>query len=452
MHVGWAVTLQAPADGPRPSFEQLRDHLAGRLAAAPSYRQRLAGLPLRIWEPAWIDDPEFEWGRHILPAVGSTFTEMVDRAMSSPLDRDLPLWNMWVAPELPDGRVGYIGKAHHGMVDGLAALELVGLLFDLTPEAEPTERDTHEPRRPPSRRALGAEALRDMGARLRAVARSPVALARSGIGFGGAAASLRRMGAALLDCLRPAPTSSLNGPSSPQRHHTRTHCSLQALRTIKEGFDTSLNDVVLAVAAGALRRHAERRGESPRRLKSIVPINVRDPSGDSDDLGNQLSFMWIDLPCHEPDPVRRLEAVHADTSLRKVGLRAEATSAIVTAAAHGPRFVKALLSWVFAHHRTANLIVSNLIGPPTQLFMLGCELEEIYPIVPLTHRHALSIGLISVGDRACFSLYSDAQALPDADLLAEDIQASVAELVARAEGPSVTEAAARAVPEDPVPA
>jgi hypothetical protein len=122
------------------------------------------------------------------------------------------------------------------------------------------------------------------------------------------------------------------------------------------------------------------------------------------------------------------------------------------AASHSPRFVKALFSWPFASHRTANLIVSNLIGPPQQLFLLDCELEEIYPIVPLTHRHALAIGNDQGPGSRGFSIYSDAQGLPDADRLADDVHASVAELLARAEDPAVTEAAARAMPEDPVAA
>jgi len=435
MHVGWLATFSPPAEGPRPTFEELRDHITGRLAHSPRYRQRLVPLPLRAWEPAWVDDPDFDFARHVVRAEGTDITAIVDEAMSSHLERDRPLWKMWLA-ELPDGRVGFVGKAHHCMVDGLAALELVGLLFDESREPEATEPDTWSPRPLPSWRVLGVVRLNEVAERILGALRLPLRLMSSEGGVRSLGRWAARILGALVDFARPAPTSPFNGPSSPRRHQARTSHALDELRAVKDRFDTSLNDVVLAVTAGALRRYTERKGHTAERLKALVPVNVRDPTADPEDLGNQLSFMWIELPCEEPDPLRRLKAIHASTTKRKDSRRAEGASVIMAAVSYGPRFIKRVASALFASHRTANVVVSNLIGPPMPLYMRGCELEEAYPLVPLTYRHGLSIGLMTVRDTACFSLYADASSLPDADTLATDIDASMAELVALAVDPA----------------
>src|SRR3954462_3549555 len=135
MHVGWAARFTPPTDRQRPSFEQLRDHIASRLGRAPRYRQRLARVPLGVSEPQWIDDPDFDPDRHILRARAGELGEVVDAVMSVPLERERPLWEMWIADELDDGSIGLLGKAHHRMVDGIAAGEVAPQLLE--PEAAP---------------------------------------------------------------------------------------------------------------------------------------------------------------------------------------------------------------------------------------------------------------------------------------------------------------------------
>ena len=134
MHVGWASTFKPPPDRPRPSFEELSDHIEGRLSLDPRFRQRLARVPLGLNAPVWIDDEQFEAGRHVVKAGSSTLTEVVDDCMSQQLERDRPLWQLCIADRLDDGRIGVVGKAHHCMVDGIAAVQLAALLLDPTPE------------------------------------------------------------------------------------------------------------------------------------------------------------------------------------------------------------------------------------------------------------------------------------------------------------------------------
>src|SRR5215217_4119531 len=136
MHVGWAALFAPPVLGAAPRFEAIRDHIERRLHRAPRYRQRLAEVPLGLDDPVWTDDAHFDISRHVRRAEHEDFGALVDEVMSRPLRHDRPLWELWIADALPDGRIGVVGKAHHCLVDGLAAVELMALLLDVTPEPE----------------------------------------------------------------------------------------------------------------------------------------------------------------------------------------------------------------------------------------------------------------------------------------------------------------------------
>ena len=133
MHVGWAATFAPPARGRLPGFSQLRDHIELRLARAPRYRQKLAPVPLGLYSPEWVDDPAFSVDRHVYRAPGP-LADLADEVMSVPLRRDRPLWEIWVCEDADRQELGMVGKVHHCMVDGLAAVELGSLLLDPTPE------------------------------------------------------------------------------------------------------------------------------------------------------------------------------------------------------------------------------------------------------------------------------------------------------------------------------
>ncbi|MEA2190983.1 MAG: diacylglycerol O-acyltransferase / wax synthase, partial [Solirubrobacteraceae bacterium] len=137
MHVGWAALFGAPADGPAPSFEAIRDHIEGRLHRAPRYRQRLEHVPLGLDDPVWVDDAGFDIALHVRRCEHGDFGRLVDEVMSAPLRHDRALWELWIADALDDGRIGVVGKAHHCLVDGLAAVELMALLLDPSPDPDP---------------------------------------------------------------------------------------------------------------------------------------------------------------------------------------------------------------------------------------------------------------------------------------------------------------------------
>jgi diacylglycerol O-acyltransferase / wax synthase len=428
MHVGWAATFATPADGdPRPSFEQLRDHISSRLCRAPRYRQKLADVPLGVNDPVWIDDDEFDIARHVLRAGSASLEEIAADVMSQPLARDRPLWEMWVAERLDDGRVGVVGKAHHCMVDGIAAVELGSLILDPTPDTPPTLPDGWVPAPPPSRSELLADAVRDRVADGIGLATLPLRLltnpAKAADFAEGAVRSVR----ALVHAFEPAPPSVINEPISPRRHLAHTRRSLNDLGQIKKRFGTTLNDVLLAVSSGAMRRYLERRSENAVALKTMVPVNVKDGR---DDLGNHISFTFVDLPCDEPNPQRRLEKCAGAMRARKSAGEPEAAEQVLNALGFAPRIVREAVSRVMAQPRTFNLTVSNIPGPRVPLWMKGCRLEEVYPVVPIPDGHALAIGLTTLENEAFFGIYADEEAMPDAQALARSVDESIDELLA----------------------
>jgi diacylglycerol O-acyltransferase len=434
MHVGWAAVFDPPADEARPGFEALREHVALRLPRCERYRQRLASVPMRVHHPVWVDDEEFDLDRHVLASDSSSLGEVVDRAMSVPLGRSRPLWELWIAPRLADGRIGVVGKAHHCMVDGLAAVELAALLLDADEHPSPIEPASWQPQPPPGSGSLLAGAVIDRAREQLELVRWQARLVSSPGRLLASARDAQRAVTAVGHALgTPAPQSRFNGPISPLRHLPMVSRPLPELREIKQRYGTTINDVVLAVCAGAVRRFLEERGEPPVALKAMVPVSVRDPSGGSL-LGNRIVFVFVRLPCEEPDPVARLMQISRVTRERKRSGEAHGAEAVFGVVSRTPHLVQRALMRLIASPRTFNLVVSNIPGPLVPLYMHGCRLVEAYPVVPLADRHALSIGVTTVVDRACFGLSADRCSLPDADLLARELDREIEELVRRGGG------------------
>jgi WS/DGAT/MGAT family acyltransferase len=428
MHVGWAASFRPPA-GSRPSFGDLFDHIAGRLSYGRRFRQRLARVPLGLNAPLWIDDLRFDPAQHIIHATSGTLGEVVDDCMSHQLDRRLPLWQLHIADGLDDGRIGVVGKAHHCMVDGIGAVELAALLLDPTREPAPPAPDRWRPAPTPAAITRLAGGVIDQLRGDFELLRLPAKAARSPFRAAGVAMkglSAAKAAASMLRIARPSP--ALNAPISPLRHLATARRPLHDLQAIRSSFGTTVNDVVLAASTGGVRRLFEQRSEAPVRLKAMVPVNVRKPEhGDS---GNRISFMFVNLPCDEPDPVRRLQTIHGDTAERKGDGESRWVGDILGAVGYFPQPVRDAFSHVIASPLVFNLTVSNIPGPAEPMYMLGCELEEAYPVVPIADRHALSIGVTTIRDQACFGVYADREMLPDSDLVASAIDDSVDELLA----------------------
>lgn len=433
MHVGWVAVFDPPESGSRPAFPELFEQIAERLRGAPRYRQRLAGVPLGVHEPIWVDDAGFDAAAHLLHADGEDLTELVDAIFSSPLARDRPLWEIWIADALPDGALALVGKMHHCMVDGMAMADLGERLFDHERDAPggtgPDEDATWSPAPVPSPGERLARGLVDRAADSAALALAPLRLASSPSRLRGLPGAVGRGARTMAHTLLPpAPSSFINRGGSAERHHVRVTRSVDDLRVLRRRFGVTPNDVVLAVCAGALRRFAERRAEAPQPLKVMVPADVRSHT-DSAGSGNHISFVFIELPCDEPDPVARLKRIHRATAQRERDGEAEEFDAALRAVARTPGPVQWAVAQAFAHPRLFNLTISTMPGPAVPRFLCGCRLRGVHSAVPLTSGHALSIGVVTVAGQACFGIYADALELPDADALGSDLELALDELL-----------------------
>jgi WS/DGAT/MGAT family acyltransferase len=432
MHVGWAALFGVPEDRPRPGFDQLREHVGSRMARAPRYRQRFAEIPLGAADPVWIDDEDFAIDRHVHRSTESGLSAVVDEVMSSGLSRDRPMWELWIADRLADGRIGVVGKAHHAMVDGLAAVELATLLLDPTPEPPAPEADAWRPAARPGAFALFAGGLTNRALRVFDAATLPLQAARHPRRALHAPALALEASWALVDAARPgAGLPPFVRQSSPLRHLATARRPLDELREIKTALGVSVNDVLLAAAAGGIRAFLRETGADPVRLKTMVPVSLRS-AAEAEGLGNRISFVFVDLPCDEPDPVRRVYDVAEAMGRRKEANEPEGADVLMRLAGYAPRSLQRVVSRLVSSPRTFDLVVSNIPGPPEPLWMLGCRLEEAYPIVPFADRHTLSIGLTTVCDEAFLGVYADRRALPDADRLAELVDGEFDELRAAA--------------------
>jgi WS/DGAT/MGAT family acyltransferase len=422
MHVAWAALLSPHGERPRPSVRALRAAVAGRLPLLPRFRQRILTDPLGVADPRWADDPGFDIRRHVT-RLGTAdevlsrarFAQLCDDVLSKPLRRAHPLWEIHLAPELEDGRIGLLCKLHHAMVDGKSAVEIAMLLFDADPDAPAPEPVEWAAARQPSAARLALEALDDTVREPLRAARGMARMAASPLASGGRISdTLRRTALAVgEDLLRPAPSSFLNAEIGPRRtlvHHRLPRAQVDRVRAHS---GATINDVCLTVVAGGLRELSLGRQRPPSGLKAMVPVSVRSES-EAADLGNRITFAFVELPVDVFSPLRRLEIVRGQTRAFKRSGRPAGTQALVGALGLLPIALRKRAAHAFASPRAYNLVVSNIPGPSDPVYMLGARLDEAYPVVPLSERHALSIGIFSYREHLHFGIYADPEVLHDA--------------------------------------
>src|SRR3954447_13407114 len=429
MHVGWMSWLDLPTGQDELDVELLIERLAARLHLFPRFRQRVMRVPLGVAEPVWRDDPDFDIRRHVVVApAGVPVDDAVDELLSTQLDRDRPLWQILVVPRAGEGRAAIAGKVHHAMVDGIAAVELGVLLFDAAPDLPAESPQTWDPTPAESGVRLAADAVADTAlAQFRAAGRL-VALGRTPARTVRVAETMRRAALSLADdAMRPAPDSYLNVPIGPRRTLVTHAVRLGRLLELKTAFGTTLNDVVLAVCAGALHRFAQRRGDEPRDLRVMVPVNVRGPSGDAGP-GNRITFAFLTLPVSTPSPPDRLAAIVEEMDELKRSGRIAGSAMLLRGLGALPEPLKDRAARLASSPRLYNLTISNVPGPRVPLYVAGARVRSIVPVIPIPDEHALAIGVLTYEDRAHFGLYADPVALPRARSLALALEDATAEL------------------------
>jgi WS/DGAT/MGAT family acyltransferase len=430
MHVGSVLLFEGPA----PAYEDFVARIEGGLHLVPRYRQRLAFPPFGISRPVWVDDPHFNAGYHVrhtalpAPAGEDELRRLAGRVFSQQLDREKPLWEIWLVDRVAEDRFALICKTHHALVDGISGVDIMTVLFDLDPDApgygEPPAFDA---RPMPGRGELlvrgVAERVSAPFGFLRGVLGAPD---QAGVAAGRAAAGLAAMAAA---GLAGAPPSPLNVRIGPHRRFAWASSDLATFKATKDALGGTINDVVLTVVTGALRAHLFRHGRDPEglELKAMVPISVR-ADADRGALGNQVAAMYAPLPVGLEDPLARFRFIHGAMKGLKESGQAVGAQAITRLADAAAPTVLDQAARLQSRQRFFNLTVTNVPGPQVPLFVMGRRLEAFYPKVPLVLNTALGIAIMSYDGGIFFGLLGDYDALADIEALAADLDAATAEL------------------------
>ncbi len=439
MHVGGLVIFKVPDGGF--DLEDLVELITQRIALVPRYRQKLRGVPGNIASPVWVDDEHFDVTYHVrrsaLPRPGTDeqLRELVGRLIARPLDRDRPLWEMYLVEGLSDGRFALFTKTHHAMVDGASAVEIGQVILDLTPEPREIPPDTWEPEHEPTSFGLLASAVGDVVRRPTAV----VDVVRGGVAdvkmaAGKVAGSVGGLLSVARTASRPAPSSPLNVEIGTARRFATADTLLDDYKYIRKAHGGTVNDVVLAVVSGALRDWLTSRGESVTArttVRAMVPVSIR-TEAEQGKGGNRVAAYLVDLPVGEVSPVIRLSRVSYAMTAHKESGQAVAAEALVGVASFTPPTLHALGARVASglSKRVFNVVVTNVPGPQFPLYAGGALMLAPYPVVPLAKGQALSIGLTSYNGGVFYGLNADRDAMPDVDDLAGFIVNALDELKA----------------------
>jgi diacylglycerol O-acyltransferase / wax synthase len=443
MHIGAVMVFDPVSGGANPTLAQLTARLEPRLKMLPRYRRRLSsartgGLSWPTWEP----DPRFRIGDHlrraVLPAPGgdAELAEWVADFYSHRLDRSRPLWEMVLLEGLENGRWALATKTHHCLVDGVGSVDVGYVLLDAeaapataSPAHRPAAERTRDPWSPPGLVLRGARAG------LSAAIHPRTVLSRT-------RATLEML---VRDELIAAPTTSLNQPIGGTRRYSWIGVPLEQLGIIKRELGGTINDVVLALCAGGLRRLLLSRGETlpAEGLRGQIPVNIRDAS-EHLALGNRLVSLFVHLPVAEPDPAARYRQVVTEAEHRKAGSQAMGSGTLVDLTSYAPPALHAVLAQSLFDVRLFNLTITNVPASPTTLYAFGAPLREVLPLVPLFARHAVGIAAVSYAGEMVFGLNADRASVPDLGVLADGIRESLAELQALAAAGARVEAPAGA--------
>ncbi len=434
-----AISSTAVFEGPAPTQEELLAHFAGRIPLVDRYRQRIRRVPFDLGPPVWEDDPHPDLAWHLrrtaLPAPGgdTELQRLVGRIMSQRMDRTRPLWEYWVVEGLHGGRWALVQKVHHCAVDGVSGTELYQVVYDPDPRPRPPVEDHWQPEPPAGTLSLTARALlglviapvRAAGAVASSV-RRPRAVARTAV-------QTLRGSLALTGSLLPATPSSLSGPTSRQRRYTSTVVSLADVKAVRRAHGATVNDVALAVIAGAFRALLLSRGEDPRGhvVRSLVPVSVRAP-GEERILDNRISLMLPFLPVEVEDPVERLHEVHDRVARAASSGEPVAGTSLTSASLYEPYLPIALAIRLVMHlpQRQLVTVTTNVPGPCRPVYALGRRCVRILPYVPIADRLRIGVAIFSYCGELAFGVTADHDTVPDIEVFTRGVSDAVDELLA----------------------
>jgi diacylglycerol O-acyltransferase / wax synthase len=444
MHIGSVGIFE----GPVPEPDEVPNAIAARLPLVPRYRQKVRFVPLALGRPAWVDDPHFNPEYHVrrtaLPTPGGDqeLRNLVGRVMSQQLDRNKPLWEMWVTEGLDEGRWAVISKVHHCMVDGVSATDLLSVLLSSERDGSPNGPDPWKPEPEPNAAELVAHALARRavspyeGVRTAlASVRAPRRVARQVVDVARGVSSLQRL-------VSLPPPTSLNGPIGPHRRWDWSRARLADVKQIRAQHGGTVNDIVLSAITAGFRELLLGRDEAldGRVVRTLVPVSVR-AEHERGTYDNKVSAMFAELPIGIEDPVARLRAVHSQMQELKGSGQAVAAERLTALGGFAPAMLLALGGRVASRlpQRAVNTVTTNVPGPQRPLYLAGRRMLETFPFVPLGASVRIGVAIFSYDGNINFGVTGDRDTAPDIGVLCDGIERGISELLAGAP----TEAATR---------
>jgi diacylglycerol O-acyltransferase len=432
------LTILDPSQTTDFSLEKMVSIIEQRMPLSPKFHWKLKTTPLNLDRPVWVDDDEFDIWRHIrrigVPSPGGVreTSAMLAQIMSYQLDRNIPMWEFWYLEGLENGRVGFILKFHHALLDGVSGASLATVLMDLAPDADPPEipDEIESPGRNPSQWEL--------------LARSTVPVMKTPFNMVRYAGEALRRGVEIAKYqarsdvpqqLAGMPRTRWNHKIGPRRTIATASVSFEDIKATKTHHGVKVNDVVLAICSGALRGYLEMHGELPDNpLVAGVPISTR--ADDDTEMDNKIANMNVGLGTHLPTAVERLERIHTNSQASK-----EMTNAVLAKKIQSigetapPIMLNAAIQAIYATGSIAalptmlNLVISNVPGPPFPIYFGGARVTGMFPGSVIVEGTGLNITVFSYEDRLDFGLAADIDLVPDLWSLAELIPDALAQLM-----------------------
>jgi WS/DGAT/MGAT family acyltransferase len=442
MHVAAVAIFEANAlsDGKGGiDLDRIRAHIEGKLQYIPRYRQRLAYVPVTR-APVWIDDQQFDLDFHLryvrLPHPGSDdqLRRMAGRIVSQKLDRSRPMWELWLVEGLARDRFAVIAKIHHCMIDGVAGVDLTTILLNVVPTSDIEPAAPWEPRPAPTGTDLAVTSaarttrrIFDLMTSWREISTrgSEIAAAMAGR----AQAAFESLGSGWLTSASRTP---LNPDLGLNRRFDGVELSLDRVKTVRRKTGGSINDLVLTIATGAIRRYLLERGFKLKgvEFRAMVPVSTRS-AAEPGSMGNQVAMWLVNLPVSEPDPLTRLDTIRKETTRLKDDNHALGAATLVDLSRGTPIPLIYFANRVVGPKmRPFNITITNVPGPQFPMYLLEARMLSNYPMVPLWSQHGLSLALFSYDGKLLWGILADYDAIPDTGRVTHAIEEAFSELEA----------------------